>query len=47
VSTAFVVGNKSGLVFEDEEIVGYFPRKGSWTGATSRSRTSWTTRPGW
>ena len=28
VSTAFVVGNKSGLVFEDEEIVGYFPRKG-------------------
>jgi len=27
VSTAFVVGNKSGLVFEEEEIVGYFPRK--------------------
>jgi len=28
VSTAFVVGNRSGLVFEDEEIVGYFPKKG-------------------
>ena len=27
VSTAFVVGNRSGLVFEDEEIQGYFPRK--------------------
>jgi len=32
VSTAFVVGNKSGLVFEDEEIVGYFPRKGELDG---------------
>ena len=32
VSTAFVVGNRSGLVFEDEEIVGYFPRKGELDG---------------
>jgi long-chain acyl-CoA synthetase len=32
ISTAFVVGNKSGLVFEDEEIVGYFPRKGELDG---------------
>src|SRR5262249_27557420 len=32
VSTAFVVGNKSGLVFEDEEIVGYLPRKGELDG---------------
>jgi len=28
VSTAFVAGNRSGLVFEDEELVGYFPRRG-------------------
>ncbi len=28
VSTAFVAGNRSGLVFEDEEISGYFPRRG-------------------
>src|SRR5215471_2851187 len=27
VSTAFVAGNRSGLVFEDEEIRGYFPKK--------------------
>ncbi len=27
VSTAFVVGNRSGLVFEDEEIRGYFPKR--------------------
>jgi long-chain acyl-CoA synthetase len=27
VSTAFVAGNRSGLVFEDEEIVGYFPKR--------------------
>ncbi len=27
MSTSFVAGNRSGLVFEDEEIVGYFPRK--------------------
>ena len=28
VSTAFVAGNRSGLVFEDEEVGGYFPKKG-------------------
>ncbi len=27
VSTTFVAGNRSGLVFEDEEIRGYFPKK--------------------
>ncbi len=27
MSTAFVAGNRSGLVFEDEEVSGYFPRK--------------------
>lgn len=27
MSTAFVAGNRSGLIFEDEEIVGYFPRR--------------------
>ena len=27
VSTCFVAGNRSGVVFEDEEIVGYFPRR--------------------
>jgi long-chain acyl-CoA synthetase len=27
VSTAFVAGNRNGLVFEDEEVVGYFPKK--------------------
>src|SRR5215471_4917357 len=27
VSTAFVAGNRSGLVFEDEEVNGYFPKK--------------------
>lgn len=27
VSTAFVAGNRSGLVFEDEEVSGYFPKK--------------------
>ncbi|MCL2625683.1 MAG: AMP-binding protein [Cystobacterineae bacterium] len=27
VSTAFVAGERSGLVFEDEPIVGYFPKK--------------------
>ena len=32
VSTAFVVGNRNGLVFEDEEIAGYFPRKGEMDG---------------
>ncbi|HLL04214.1 MAG TPA: AMP-binding protein [Myxococcaceae bacterium] len=27
MSTAFVAGNRSGLVFEDEEVLGYFPKK--------------------
>ncbi len=27
MSTSFVAGNRSGLVFEDEPVVGYFPRK--------------------
>ena len=27
MSTAFVAGNRNGLVFEDEEVVGYFPRR--------------------
>ncbi len=27
VSTAFVVGNRDGLFFEDEEVLGYFPKK--------------------
>ncbi len=29
MSTAFVAGNRSGLVFEDEEIRGYFPKRGT------------------
>jgi long-chain acyl-CoA synthetase len=32
VSTAFVAGNRSGLVFEDEEITGYFPKQGELDG---------------
>ncbi|HEY1086800.1 MAG TPA: AMP-binding protein, partial [Archangium sp.] len=32
MSTSFVAGNRSGLVFEDEEVVGYFPRKGELDG---------------
>lgn len=32
VSTAFVAGNRSGLIFEDEPVVGYFPRKGELDG---------------
>lgn len=32
VSTAFVAGNRSGLVFEDEEVRGYFPKKGELDG---------------
>lgn len=32
MSTAFVAGNRSGLVFEDEEVVGYFPKKGELDG---------------
>ncbi len=27
MSTAFVAGSRSGLVFEDEEVVGYFPKR--------------------
>jgi len=27
MSTAFVVGNRSGLVFEDEDVIGYFPKR--------------------
>ncbi|HVG60313.1 MAG TPA: AMP-binding protein [Hyalangium sp.] len=27
MSTAFVAGNRSGLVFEDEDVLGYFPKK--------------------
>ncbi len=27
MSTSFVAGNRSGLIFEDEEVLGYFPRK--------------------
>ena len=27
MSTSFVAGNRSGLIFEDEEVIGYFPRK--------------------
>ena len=32
VSTAFVAGNRNGLVFEDEEVNGYFPKKGELDG---------------
>jgi long-chain acyl-CoA synthetase len=32
VSTAFVAGNRSGLVFEDEEVRGYFPKRGDLDG---------------
>jgi long-chain acyl-CoA synthetase len=32
MSTAYVAGHRSGLVFEDEEIVGYFPRRGELDG---------------
>lgn len=32
MSTAFVAGNRSGLVFEDEDVVGYFPRRGELDG---------------
>ena len=32
VSTAFVVGNRSGLVFEDEDVKGYFPKRGELDG---------------
>ena len=32
MSTSFVAGNRSGLVFEDEELQGYFPKKGELDG---------------
>ncbi|QAT83078.1 putative long-chain-fatty-acid--CoA ligase [Corallococcus coralloides] len=32
MSTAFVVGNRSGLVFEDEPVLGYFPKHGEMDG---------------
>jgi long-chain acyl-CoA synthetase len=32
MSTSFVAGSRSGLVFEDEEVVGYFPKKGELDG---------------
>ncbi len=32
MSTAFVAGNRSGLVFEDEPVAGYFPRQGELDG---------------
>ncbi len=36
VSTAFVAGNRSGVVFEDEPIEGYFPRRGDVEGRPSQ-----------
>ena len=45
MSTAFVAGNRSGLVFEDEEIARLLPHaRASWTGATSRWSSELTTR---
>jgi|APLak6261679142_1056127.scaffolds.fasta_scaffold00256_5 long-chain acyl-CoA synthetase len=32
MSTAFVAGNRSGLLFEDEDVTGYFPRRGELDG---------------
>jgi long-chain acyl-CoA synthetase len=32
MSTAFVAGTRAGLVFEDEEVVGFFPRRGELDG---------------
>jgi long-chain acyl-CoA synthetase len=32
MSTSFVAGNRSGLVFEDEDIIGYFPKRGELDG---------------
>ncbi|MBU8894249.1 AMP-binding protein [Corallococcus sp. M34] len=32
MSTAFVAGNRDGLVFEDEEVRGYFPKRGELDG---------------
>ncbi|HTT71931.1 MAG TPA: AMP-binding protein, partial [Anaeromyxobacteraceae bacterium] len=36
VSTCFVAGNRSGVVFEDEEIAGYFPRREGVEGRPTR-----------
>ncbi len=33
-STCFVAGNRSGEVWEDEELIGYFPRRGELPGTT-------------
>ena len=33
-STCFVAGNRSGEIWEDEELVGYFPRRGDLPGTT-------------
>jgi long-chain acyl-CoA synthetase len=32
MSTSFVAGNRAGLIFEDEPVVGYFPKKGELDG---------------
>lgn len=32
MSTAFVAGNRGGLIFEDEDVAGYFPKKGELDG---------------
>src|SRR5436853_3637951 len=32
ISTCFVAGNRSGAVWEDDEVVGYFPRRGELRG---------------
>ncbi|MDH3530742.1 MAG: SDR family oxidoreductase, partial [Acidobacteriota bacterium] len=34
VSTCFVAGNRSGSIWENEEVVGYFPRKNEFVGTT-------------
>ena len=42
VSTCFVAGNRDGVVYEDEELVGYFPRR---EGVEGRPRRARSTRP--
>ncbi|MFT3841604.1 MAG: AMP-binding protein [Myxococcaceae bacterium] len=32
MSTSFVAGNRSGLIFEDEDVTGYFPKRGELDG---------------
>jgi long-chain acyl-CoA synthetase len=32
ISTCFVAGNRSGSIWEDDEVIGYFPRRGELTG---------------